>query len=190
MRREREAAQLRVDEIREEIRQSTAAQLLGKFIQDRASSDDYRRHLGLLALIRRDFEKLSNLLDEDNNSLLAMNWDKEQEDEKNRINRIVLYIDDLDRCQPNQVVAVLQAVHLLLAFKLFIVVVGVDCRWVTQSLRKYYPELLRDTQPAKEKASNGENESVGKGTNFQTATSRDDLEKIFQIPLYCLLLSI
>jgi hypothetical protein len=184
LRREREEAQRRVDEIREEIRQSTAAQLLGKFIQDRASSDDYRKHLGLLALIRRDFEEISNLLDEDNTKLLEMDWNQEQTDKTNRINRIVLYIDDLDRCQPSQVVAVLQAVHLLLAFKLFIVVVGVDCRWVTQSLRKYYPELLRDTLPVKEKVADSDKKSEEKVTNFQTATSRDYLEKIFQIPFW------
>jgi hypothetical protein len=184
LRQEREAAERRVDEIREEIRQSTAAQLLGKFIQDRASSDDYRKHLGLLALIRRDFEKLSNLLDQDNKALLSMDWQNEQTDKISRINRIVLYIDDLDRCQPAQVVAVLQAVHLLLAFKLFIVVVGVDCRWVTQSLRKHYPELLRDVAPAKERFSNAGKESENRVSNYQTATSRDYLEKIFQIPFW------
>ncbi len=36
-----------------------------------------------------------------------------------RVNRIVLYIDDLDRCEPDKVAKVLQAVHLLLAFPLF-----------------------------------------------------------------------
>ena len=44
------------------------------------------------------------------------------------IERIVLYIDDLDRCPPERVVEVLQAVHLLLAFELFVVVVAVDAR--------------------------------------------------------------
>src|SRR5262249_31317499 len=32
---------------------------IAAFIQDRAGAKDYRRHLGLPALIRRDFEKLS-----------------------------------------------------------------------------------------------------------------------------------
>lgn len=48
------------------------------------------------------------------------------------VERIVLYIDDLDRCPPKRVVEVLEAVHLLLAFPLFVVVVGVDVRWVSR----------------------------------------------------------
>ena len=74
----------------------------------------------------------------------------------------MLYIDDLDRCEPAQVVAVLQAVHLLLAFPLFAVVVGVDVRWVERALRLHHPQLL-DTDGA---------------------TPRDYLEKIFQIPFW------
>lgn len=182
LRNEREEAQRRVEQIREELRQTTPVQWLSKFIQDRAASEDYRKHLGLLALIRRDFENLSNFLSEENKSLLEMKWEDEQKEKANRVNRIVLYIDDLDRCQPSQVVAVLQAVHLLLAFKLFIVVVGVDCRWVMQSLRKQYPELLSDGQPAQ--SATDKQEPLEKLTNFHAASSRDYLEKIFQIPFW------
>lgn len=58
------------------------------------------------------------------------------------IDRIILYIDDLDRCPPERVVDVLQAVHLLLAFELFVVVVAVDSRWLLRSLEDQYPEFL------------------------------------------------
>ena len=51
------------------------------------------------------------------------------------VDRIILYIDDLDRCPEANVVEVLQAVHLLLAFPLFVVVVGVDSRWLLHSLQ-------------------------------------------------------
>jgi len=82
------------------------------------------------------------------------------------IDRIILYIDDLDRCQPEKVAEVLQAVHLLLSFKLFIVFVAVDVRWVGKALQKYYPMLA------------GENVSDG------SATAHDYLEKIFQVPYW------
>ena len=59
-----------------------------------------------------------------------------------RIDRIVLDIDDLDRCQPQQVVEVLQAIHLLLALNLFVVVVGVDPGWLIRSLKAQYPDVL------------------------------------------------
>jgi hypothetical protein len=82
------------------------------------------------------------------------------------VERIVLYIDDLDRCPHDKVVDVLQAVHLLLGFKLFVVLVGVDVRWVGRALQKKYPELL----------------SGGNGKGEGAASSDDYLEKIFQIP--------
>ncbi|MBJ7418503.1 MAG: hypothetical protein JHC88_24130, partial [Niveispirillum sp.] len=82
--------------------------------------------------------------------------------------RIVLYIDDLDRCPPEKVVEVLQAVHLLLAFDLFVVVVAVDVRWVEQSLERTYAGMLK-----------------GKGgQGGEVASPRDYLEKIFQIPFW------
>jgi hypothetical protein len=79
--------------------------------------------------------------------------------------RIVLYIDDLDRCPPQQVVEVLQAVNMLLAFPLFVVLVAVDVRWLRNSLVKNYPGQLQDETEA-------------------TATPGDYLEKIFQIPYW------
>src|SRR6185369_118728 len=95
-----------------------------------------------------------------------------------RIDRIVLYIDDLDRCPPKQVVDVLQAIHLLLAFELFVVVVGVDARWVRHALRKHYPEML-DESPDDQK-SDGKKETRW----TRAATPRDYVEKIFQIPFW------
>ena len=83
--------------------------------------------------------------------------------------RIILYIDDLDRCPPDKVVEVLQAVHLLLAFPLFVVVVAVDVRWVSQSLEAYYEKLLLG-----DRSKSGED----------VATPRDYLEKIFQVPYW------
>ena len=92
-----------------------------------------------------------------------------------RVNRIVLYIDDLDRCPPNKVIEVLQAVHLLLAFPLFVVVVGVDARWISRSLETRYRELLHA-----EGAENG----AGANDMYGVLRSNDYLEKIFQIPLW------
>jgi hypothetical protein len=84
--------------------------------------------------------------------------------------RIVLYIDDLDRCPPDKVVDVLQAVHLLLTFPLFVVIVAVDARWVSRALERHYSTLL----DAREAAA-GEQRS---------ATAHDYLEKIFQVPYW------
>src|SRR5262245_16579043 len=173
-----------------ELEAATTGRLLANFIADRASSSDYRKHLGVLALVRDDFEKLSGLIEEENWRLSPdkpneeprgddlkrfKDLGEEEKDMAQRINRIVLYIDDLDRCPPNKVVEVLQAVHLLLAFPLFVVVVGVDARWVTKSLETRYRELLHvDT-----KAPIGDDRLL-----FGAATPNDYLEKIFQIPFW------
>ena len=58
------------------------------------------------------------------------------------VNRIILYIDDLDRCPPEKVVDVLRAIHLLLAFRLFVVVVAVDARWMKRSLKDRFSLML------------------------------------------------
>jgi KAP family P-loop domain len=71
-------------------------------------------------------------------------------------------IDDLHRCAPEKVVTVLEAVHLLFDFEMFAVLVAVDTRWLDQSLRIRYRQLL------------------GK----DGAPPSDYLEKIIQIPLH------
>ena len=78
------------------------------------------------------------------------------------LERIVLYIDDLDRCPPRRVVEVLEAVHLMLALDLFVVVVAVDARWLIRSLEYHHHELF--------------------GGGEGLATPIDYLDKIFQIP--------
>ena len=78
-------------------------------------------------------------------------------------------MDDLDRCPPAKVLEVLEGVHLLLALELFIVVVGVDPRWLQRSLRHQYRDLATSESP---------------GTDpYLWAMPIEYLEKIFQIPL-------
>jgi hypothetical protein len=154
-------------ERRRELEGITPASVLVEFLQERVGSDDYRRHLGVPALIRRDFEHLSELIEERNADLLAGGDRAAAAERDGLISRIVLYIDDLDRCPPARVVEVLQAVHLLLAFPLFAVVVAVDRRWLAGSLRRHYGELIGAAMPERP------GEQVGPEAY---------LEKIFQVP--------
>ncbi len=109
----------------------TPVQLLGEFIGERVGSSDYRERLGVPALIRHDFDMLSRLIKNQNRDL---EQEGKASQDPNVINRIILYIDDLDRCPEEKVIEVLQAVHLLLAFELFVVVVAVDSRWLADAL--------------------------------------------------------
>lgn len=189
-RRSQLESEKRVKRAQAKLEESSVARLLASFIEDRAASADYRKHLGMLALVRNDFEMLSGLIEEENWRLSPSGHDddryphtrrfealdEEERQTQSRINRIVLYIDDLDRCPPSKVVEVLQAVHLLLAFPLFVVVVGVDARWVKRSLEVRYRELLH-----------GESAESSAGTAdllIGKATTDDYLEKIFQVPFW------
>ena len=143
----------RARELRSEIAELAPGRRMYSFLADRAQGETYTGNLGLISTIRKDFQQLIALLAE---------WRDEPRPDQRPIDRIVLYIDDLDRCAPRQVAEVLQAVNLLLALDLFVVVVGVDPRWLEQSLRSHYPDLLGERS---------------------LATPEDYLEKIINIPL-------
>lgn len=137
-----------------------AGTVYADFLSGRYSSDDYRKRLGIVTTVSEDLAKLSSLIAEYNDSPQARHPDGPP-------NRIVLYIDDLDRCPPSRVVEVLEAVHLLLAFPLFVVVVAVDTRWLSAALSRALPILQNIPRP---------------GAPGPTAT--DYIEKIFQIPFW------
>jgi hypothetical protein len=153
---EQRTAEQHVAQAEQELQQATPERMLANFIRDRMETDDYRKYLGVLARVREDFERLSDIINDGNNK-------REDIAAALPVNRIVLYIDDLDRCPPRRVVEVLQAVHLLLAFPLFVVVVAVDARWIIGSVQSRYRELLNGGQQAQ---------------------PLDYLEKIFQIPFW------
>ena len=56
--------------------------------------------------------------------------------------RILICIDDLDRCEPEKSVEMLQAINLLLNFDSFIVFMGIDARIITRSVEYHYKDLL------------------------------------------------
>lgn len=138
------------------------------FIEKRCNSDDYKKHLGLVSIIRKDFQILSELFTGHREELL-----KSGESAQFRalfekpLERIVLYIDDLDRCPEERVVEVLEAVNLLMAFPLFVVVVGVDPVWVRNALTVKYLQKYDD----------GKN-------GYKGIDPSDYLEKIFQIAFH------
>jgi hypothetical protein len=159
-------AEERMKALKAELAELAPGRQLIRFLKDRASADDYRRHLGLVSLVRRDFEQLS---------LLLTRATETKDDTLPQIDRIVLYIDDLDRCRADRVIEVLEAVHLLLAFPLFAVVVAVDPRWLRQSLLDRYPRLLGGASDA----------GRGKVRRLvRPATPQDYLEKVFQVPFH------
>lgn len=152
-----------------------------EFIEKRTQDESYSRQLGLISWIRKDFCRLDELLrkqhelsGEDKNNLI-----ENPHDVQLKIDRIILYIDDLDRCKEEIVVKVLEAIHLLLAFPLFVVVVGVDPRWLNNALSEKYKNLFGKHHSGEtDEKQMMEDELLLTGV----ATTYDYLEKIFQIP--------
>ena len=135
------------------FRDAEPSDVLEFFLQESGDTRSFEANLGVVSKVREVFEKLDAIIKEG------------REQGSAPIDRIVLYIDDLDRCRADTVVNVLEAVHLLLALNLFVVVVGVDQRWLSRALE----EKLHLKAP--------------KPDETATATPKDYLEKIFQIPI-------
>ncbi|HSK54683.1 MAG TPA: P-loop NTPase fold protein [Jiangellales bacterium] len=144
--------------------EANPARMVAEYIAGRRGSGDYRQHLGLVGMVRQDLKRIDEAVDAANEAVAPERGEPEPELEgEDRLNRIVVFIDDLDRCAPARVVEVLEAVHLLLAYRLFVVVIAVDSRWLQQSLRAHYRDLLA-------------------GERGRAATPLDYLEKIVQLP--------
>jgi len=199
------AAQEKVHQLNEQLDKMRADRRMADFVLARHQSTDYTQRLGTISRVRNDLKYLSTLLREvkfenqESEKLRKAKADKDKELERElkerqekadkkreqqglkklfpRIDRIVLYIDDLDRCPEDTVVKVLQAVHLLLAFPLFVVVVGVDPRWLLYSLKQSSGAFRNQERADGEApATDGESES------HWHSTPLNYLEKIFQIP--------
>jgi hypothetical protein len=144
-----------IRDLRDELARIDRLTSTREWLQQRAQSTDYTAHFGVISVLRGDLKALA---------------EKQRRESEDR--RIILYIDDLDRCEPYRVVQVLQAVHLLLALPLFMVVVGVDPRWLTKSLERHYRQVL---------AGGGAQSRYGDDP-LTESTPHDYLDKIFQIP--------
>lgn len=157
---ERDAGQ-RADRAAERLVELTPGRILGDFLVERSTGDDYRPYLGLLSVVREHLSDLEELIADHNDDVV-----RHPDREDAQVNRIILYIDDLDRCPADKVLEVLEAVHLLLAFEPFVVVVAVDERWLTHALTTELSSLAVD------------------GSGPERATPHDYLEKIFQVPFW------
>ena len=148
-----EAASERATRLRAAAERAEAAAKkdpVGTVLGQLSSVTEYREQLSLVTHTRKLFDDLNKKFTHPANGP-AM--------------RFVIVIDDLDRCAAEKVVQVLEAVHLLFNYEMFVVVLAVDTRWLARSLQIRYHQLL------------GESDSAG---------PYDYLEKIIQIPVHLL----
>jgi hypothetical protein len=163
------------NKLERDIEDISSGRKILRFIEGRVADERYISSLGIISWIRKDFEQLDSLLRQQS-ELQKLTEDEQKQIKDFELDRIILYIDDLDRCSEDIVVKVLEAIHLLLAFPLFVVIVGVDPRWMHRALNVHYSKLLSGTE-----IKESEDMHYMGGTGHP-ATSYDYLEKIFQIP--------
>ncbi|MEO3812564.1 P-loop NTPase fold protein [Sphaerisporangium sp. B11E5] len=151
----RRQVRTRMARLREDLVVADAAARLEDLLAGVEADGTYRPYRGLVGQVHHDLARISAELEGSRRQ-----WREGGAQGEPPLERIVLYIDDLDRCHPKLVVEVLAAVHLLMALPLFVVVVGVDSQWLIRSVERHLDEL---TQGA--------------------VSPADYLDKIFQIPL-------
>ena len=160
-----------VADLQRQLQNLTAGGQLAGLVAEQAQAGSYRSRLGLITQIRTDFERMAQLLAQTGREPPT----DEAGDRLPAIDRIVVYIDDLDRCPPGRVVDMLEAIHLLLAVELFVVVVAVDPRWLLQALHSHYRDQL--TGPADGTTVADDERALWQPSAVQY------LEKIFQVVL-------
>ena len=164
-------------QLRIEITDISSGKKIVRFIEGRVTDERYMNSLGIISWIRKDFEELDFLLKQQYDAEKMKELNREAVGNMFKIDRIILYIDDLDRCDVAIVVRVLEAINLLLAFPLFVVIVGVDPRWMHSALEVKYAQML-----SSDHAKTNDNKQTPLTEMGNPATSYDYLEKIFQIP--------
>jgi WD40 repeat protein len=128
-----------IQEADDELGRLEPAHRLDRLLAEISTAERYESFRGLTGRIHHDLRRLSEDL-----SAAREEWLTKGGRGTPPLQRIVLYVDDLDRCTPGRVVDVLQAVNLLLTMDLFMVVVAVDPRWLLKALNRHHRGLLRD----------------------------------------------
>jgi small GTP-binding protein len=99
-------------------------------LQTLAARPDFRNQIGIMADIKDEIKFIRKLL---------------VKGKGGKPTRLVLFIDDLDRCEHKKAVEVLQAIMLLLADEdgsPFVIVLGIDARVIVRAIEEHYGEML------------------------------------------------
>ncbi|HEV2740631.1 MAG TPA: Qat anti-phage system ATPase QatA [Candidatus Elarobacter sp.] len=84
------------------------------------------------------------------------------------IDRLVIFVDDLDRCLPEHAIATLEAIRLFLSVKGSTFVIGADEAMIEYAARQHFPDITR---------------SAGATVSTRAITfSKNYLEKLIQLP--------
>ena len=148
-----------VSEILERIKRGTSALKLGKFIGKSllTMTPDVG---GLIDCFEMESEKLAE-------TMAQFESDFELLLRKTEIERIVIFIDDLDRCQSEKIVETFETIKLFLDIPECTFVIGADSSKIEHAIKDHYKLDYRAIEPA---------------TAGDRSFAEDYIEKIVQIP--------
>ncbi|NQT52351.1 hypothetical protein HQ576_09890, partial [bacterium] len=107
----------------------------------------YGKHLGMVPVLKRHIETLCELRLGD-------------------ARRLIVFVDDLDRCQPECIAKTLDAIRLVMDRENVFVFIGIDHRIAFKAIERHYKEL-----------------ADGEGGRDASDVARDYLGKIIQLPI-------
>lgn len=99
-------------------------------LQSLAARPDFSSQIGIMADIKDEIKFIRELLNKGKDG---------------KPTRLVLFIDDLDRCEHRKAIEVLQAIMLLLADEdgsPFVIVLGLDARVIVRAIEEHYGKVL------------------------------------------------
>jgi WD40 repeat protein len=135
--RRKEEVDSAISEAESDLSRLDPAHRLDRLLSEISTASRYESFRGLTGRIHHDLRRLSEDME-----AAQRHWRQTGGTGRPPLQRIVLYLDDLDRCTPKRVVDVLQAMNLLLSMRLFLVVVAVDPRWLVRSLELYHDNVF------------------------------------------------
>jgi WD40 repeat protein len=149
-----------IRELEDELTRLDPGRQLAALLTEISDTNRYANYRGLTGRIHHDLQRLNQQLVTLRNGDPSRRW------------RIILYVDDLDRCVASRVVEVLQAINLLLSMELFLVVVAVDPRWLLRALDEHHGQLL-NAKPT-QYTDDDDRDKHGRPLDY--------LDKIFHVP--------
>jgi KAP family P-loop domain len=160
-----EARKLRIEK-ESELQQLATGSLVSAYASVQATRWELEERRDVVAEIRRAFEGLSERIE-------AVKTGSSGDVLGATVDRVIVYIDDLDRCEADVVVHVLETIKLLMDLPNFVVFVGVDSRWLARAIETHFEALIGRDRDQLQRRHTAEWASM----------PQDYLEKIFQFSL-------
>jgi predicted KAP-like P-loop ATPase len=128
---------------------STGIEALGKL-----KSEDYEKYI-------KDKKEKKDPDHQLRTNINEFHWHFEELLKETGVKKVIVFIDDLDRCSPDTIIGTLEAIKLFLFAKDTAFVIGADERLIRYAVRRRFPEIPGDS----------------------TEVGRDYLEKLIQYPI-------